>query len=54
MSHNPAKTAVCQVCHEEKPLNQMMPAETLRDNIVQVIRKKIRIGRLRVMFVWPI
>ncbi len=34
-------TAVCQVCKQLKPVNDLLPAELVRDSLSEIIRKKV-------------
>ena len=40
MGKDNSKKVQCQICRQEKKMNEMMPAEVLRSSIVELIKKK--------------
>ena len=42
MTNNQHKTVECQVCRQEKKINEVMPAEVVRSSLVKVIQKRFK------------
>ncbi|MHB9073785.1 MAG: DUF1003 domain-containing protein [Desulfobaccales bacterium] len=40
MGEEPAEQVSCQICHQMKDLDEVWPAELIRDGIIETIRKK--------------
>lgn len=38
---NPPETVVCQICSQKKALNEVLPADMVRDSVVATIKKKL-------------
>jgi hypothetical protein len=36
----PAKSAVCQICQQEKRMSELLPAEVLRPSLVRLIKAR--------------
>lgn len=40
MAKNNSKTITCQICRQEKKINEAMPAEVIRSSVAELIKKK--------------